>query len=222
MTKPDTAPAVDRASFVDREFNSLERLAAETRRILAPRIVVAADRMAETVRRGGQVLFCGNGGSAADAQHVAAEFVVRLDRDREGMRARALTTDASVLTAISNDLGYENVFARQVETLARPEDLLVLISTSGKSPNLTRAAEAARKIPIPTVALLGKKGGDLAGLVDHPLVVPSAETAHIQELHCAIGHILCALVEQAVFGFQAQPGPEARPQPRPEPPGGEG
>lgn len=167
-------------------------------------MLTAADAMAHTIHKGGQIFFCGNGGSAADAQHMAAEFVVRLDRDRRGMRARALTTDPSVLTAISNDLGYENVFARQVDALAGPDDLLVLISTSGKSPNLTRAVEAARKIPIATVGFLGKGGGGLAEAVDHALVVRSGETAHIQEIHCAIGHILCALVEQAVFGLKPQ------------------
>ncbi|MCK4546089.1 MAG: SIS domain-containing protein [Candidatus Eisenbacteria sp.] len=205
MSRSDTARRVDRRYFIDSEFEALECLAAATRKDMAETMLVVADLMAVSVKSGGQVLFCGNGGSAADAQHMAAEFVVRLDRDRPGMRARALTTDPSVLTAVSNDLGYENVFARQIEVLARPEDLLVLISTSGESPNLTRAAEAARKIPIPAIALLGKGGGDLARAVDHALIVPSRRTAHIQELHCAMGHILCALVEQTVFG----PCPEA-------------
>jgi D-sedoheptulose 7-phosphate isomerase len=208
MSRSDTARTADRKCFVDSEFETLERLAAATRQELTDRMLAAADLMAVSVKSGGQVLFCGNGGSAADAQHMAAEFVVRLDKDRQGMRARALTTDPSVLTAVSNDLGYENVFARQIEALAKPEDLLVLISTSGRSPNLTRAVEAARRIPIPTVALLGKGGGDLVHSVDHALVVPSDHTAHVQELHCAIGHILCALVEQTVFGM------------RPEAPGG--
>lgn len=200
MTKPATH-RTDQASFIEREFESLEELAAATRKQLGTGMLEVAGLMAETVMGDGHVLFCGNGGSAADAQHMAAEFVVRLDRNRAGMRARALTTDPSVLTAISNDLGYENVFGRQVEALAKPGDLLVLISTSGTSLNLVRAVEAARAVPIPTVALLGKGGGDLAGMVDHALVVPSSETAHVQELHCAVGHILCGLVEQTVFGL---------------------
>jgi D-sedoheptulose 7-phosphate isomerase len=115
-----------------------------------------------------------------------------------------LTTDPSVLTAISNDLGYERVFARQIEALAGPGDLLVLISTSGTSPNLMHAVDAAQSVPIPTVALLGKGGGELADRVDHALVVPSGETSHIQEMHCAIGHLLCALVEQTVFGMRSE------------------
>lgn len=209
MTKPGTAPLVERKTFVDREFEALEHLVAASRRALGAKMLEVADVMARTVIGGGHVFFCGNGGSAADAQHMAAEFVVRLDRDREGMRARALTTDPSVLTAISNDLGYENVFARQIETLAGPGDLLVLITTSGTSPNLLRAVDVARRIPIPTVGLLGKGGGDLVHLVDYALLVPSRETAHIQEVHGVIGHILCALVEQAVFGLPPEaPGSE--------------
>ena len=200
MTGPESPSGDDRAAFIRREFDALARTARSTPGVLGPRLLDAADLMVRSVRGGGQVLFCGNGGSAADAQHMAAEFVVRLDRDRRGMRARALTTDPSILTAVSNDLGYENVFARQVEALAGPHDLLVLISTSGRSPNLTQAVAAARAVPIPTVALLGKGGGDLAGLVDVALVVPSDDTAHVQEIHCAAGHILCALVERGVFG----------------------
>jgi len=201
MTRPTMISAVDQRAFVEREFEALARLSTAASQTLGPGLLEVADLMARTVTGGGRVYFCGNGGSAADAQHMAAEFVVRLDRDRPGMRARALTTDPSVLTAISNDLGYENVFARQVEALASPGDLLVLISTSGKSPNLTRAVEAARSVPIATVALLGKGGGDLADAVDLALVVPSDQTVHVQELHCAIGHILCALVEGIVFGL---------------------
>jgi D-sedoheptulose 7-phosphate isomerase len=209
MNRPRTEPQGDRRAFVEDEFRALADLAERTSKELGDRLPGIADLLAACLRRGGQVLFCGNGGSAADAQHMAAELVVRLDQDRPGLRARALTTDASVLTAVSNDLGYENAFARQVEALAAPGDVLVLISTSGNSANLTRAAEAARRTAVATVALLGKGGGELLSCVDHALVVPSDRTAHVQEIHGAIGHVLCALVERAMFGIRPGPGPRA-------------
>ncbi|MEX2284452.1 MAG: SIS domain-containing protein [Gemmatimonadota bacterium] len=142
-----------------------------------------------------KLMFCGNGGSAADAQHLATEYVVRFGRSRAPLAAIALTTDTSLLTAASNDFGFEQVFARQVLALGRPGDLLFLHSTSGKSPNLLRAAEAARSTGVVSIALLAADGGPLAGLVDHALVIPTDNGAHAQELHLAIGHVICGLVE---------------------------
>ena len=157
-------------------------------------------RYVELVRRalrgGGTLFFAGNGGSAAHAQHVATEYVVRFGPvRRRAAAALALSTDTSLLTAAANDLGYEEVFARQVEAHGRTGDLLVLISTSGDSPNLLRAAEAARGRGLVTVALLAKGGGRLAGLVDLAVVVPTDDTAHAQELQLAIDHYVCGVIE---------------------------
>ncbi len=161
---------------------------------------------ADTLRRGGKLLFCGNGGSAADAQHLAAEYVVRLSGDRKALPAVALTTDSSVLTACANDLGFENVFARQVEALGRPGDLLVLHSTSGESANLVRAAGAARAAGIRTVGVLASGGGRLGELVDIPIVVPTERASRAQEIHLAIGHIVCSHVEVIMKAESMQQG----------------
>ena len=162
----------------------------------APRIVAVARRMAEVLRCGGKLLFVGNGGSAADAQHLAAEFVNRFQRDRRALAAMALTTDSSVLTSIGNDAGFDQVFSRQVEALGRPGDLLVAISTSGSSVNVLRAVETARGLGVRTVALTGGSGGALAAAADEAFVVQSHETPRIQETHITLGHALCALVEE--------------------------
>jgi D-sedoheptulose 7-phosphate isomerase len=155
-----------------------------------------ASRYAETLRRGGTLFFAGNGGSAADAQHLATEYVVRYAADRRGLAAVALTTDSSLLTAAANDLGFDRIFARQVETLCRPGDLLILHSTSGTSPNLLEAARSARARGVAVVAFLGRGGGALAGLVDQAFVVRSDRTSHIQEIHLAVEHLIVELVEQ--------------------------
>ena len=149
----------------------------------------------DTLRGGGTLWFAGNGGSAADAQHMAAEYVIRYGKDRRALPAVALTTDTSLLTACANDLGFEAIFARQVEALVRPGDLLVLHSTSGESANLVRAAQAARAKGVRVVALLGKGGGALRRCVDDSLVIPGDETSHIQELQLAIEHVICGIVE---------------------------
>ena len=152
----------------------------------------------ETLRGGGKLLFCGNGGSAADAQHLAAEYVVRFAREREPLAAIALTTDTSILTAGGNDYGFDAVFERQLRALARAGDLVVLHSTSGESENLIRAARAARELGVRSCALLAKGGGRLRSEVDLALVVPTDSTARAQELHLTIGHIVCDLVEAAL------------------------
>lgn len=169
----------------------LARLTAGRAAELEP--IVAA--MRRCLAGGGTLLFVGNGGSAADAQHLATEYVVRYDAEqRRGVRALALTTDSSALTAAGNDLGFEEVFARQLSALARPGDLLVIHSTSGNSPNLVRAIEAARELGVGTVALLGGDGGRVRGLVDHHFVVTGAPTNHVQEIHLAIQHQIAALL----------------------------
>lgn len=161
-------------------------------------IVAYARDAVETLRRGGKLLFCGNGGSAADAQHLAAEYVVRFSGDRRALPAMALTADTSVLTACANDVGFEQVFARQVEALGRPGDLLVLHSTSGESENLVQAARAAGEAGIRTVGVLARGGGRLGDLVDIPIVVPTERRSRAQEIHLAIGHIVCRHVEASM------------------------
>jgi len=164
--------------------------------VLGDRVAAVAGRYAETLRAGGTIFFCGNGGSAADAQHIATEYVVRYSASRQPLAALALTTDSSLLTAAANDLGFERVFARQVEALCRPKDLLVLHSTSGESPNLLAAARAARERLVRTVAFLGRGGGALAGQVDEAIVVPSDDTGRIQVIHLALEHLIVELVEE--------------------------
>jgi D-sedoheptulose 7-phosphate isomerase len=176
----------------------LERLArtAQAAKALSPQVAAVAARFAAVLRQGGTLFFCGNGGSAADAQHLATEYVVRYAADRRPLAAVALTTDSSLLTAAGNDLGFEQIFSRQVEALCRPADLLVLHSTSGRSPNLLAAARAARAGGVPTVAFLGQGGGPLAAEVDEAVLVPSLDTSQIQVLHLALQHLVVELVEQ--------------------------
>ena len=165
----------------------------------APMIVAIAERVVETFRRGGKLLLCGNGGSAADAQHIAAEFVSRFRRERHGLPAIALTTDTSILTAISNDYGYERVFARQVEALGRPGDMVIGISTSGISASVIAAMHAARNGGMATVGFTGASGGTLVDHVDLCLCVPSHNTARIQEVHITVAHVVCEIVERTLF-----------------------
>lgn len=173
---------------------------AQASKALSPQVAAVAARYAAVLRKGGTLYFCGNGGSAADAQHIAAEYVVRYGRSRRPLAAVALSTDTSVLTATGNDLGFEQIFARQVEAHCGPGDLLILHSTSGQSTNLLAAARAARNASVPTVAFLGKGGGDLAGLVDHALIVPSDQTSLIQLIHMALQHLIVESVEIELFG----------------------
>lgn len=165
---------------------------------LLSRIVAVGDLMTAAVRRGNRVLFAGNGGSAADAQHLAAEFVSRFEFDRPGLPALSLATDTSMLTAIGNDYGYEQLFRRQLEAQARPGDLFVGITTSGRSKNVLAAFGACRALEVTSVALCGL-GGELETQVDHVLRAPSSHTPRIQECHILMGHMLCAQVELAMF-----------------------
>ncbi|MBU7583983.1 MAG: D-sedoheptulose 7-phosphate isomerase [Nostoc sp. TH1S01] len=148
-----------------------------------------------TLKAGKKVLLMGNGGSAGDAQHIAAELVGRFSKERRGLPAIALTTDTSILTSIGNDYGYENIFSRQIEALANSDDFVVGISTSGNSNNVLQALKIAKNIGCKTAALLGKDGGEIKNIVDLPLIVPSANTARIQEAHILIGHIVCEIVD---------------------------
>lgn len=158
-----------------------------------------------SLKSGGKILFAGNGGSAADAQHLAAELVTRLCFDRPPLAAIALTTDTSGLTAISNDYSYEKIFVRQITALGRAGDVFVGISTSGKSPNVLRALAEARKLGLATVGLSGQSAPLMAEYCDHLINVPSTETPKIQEGHILFGHIICALIEEEIFGEQYNP-----------------
>jgi D-sedoheptulose 7-phosphate isomerase len=162
------------------------------------KIVNLADELTDCIKSGGKILLCGNGGSAADCQHIAGELVVRLNSDsqREALPAIALTVNPSVVTASANDFGFERIFSRQVEALGKKGDCLLCITTSGNSPNLLFACEVAKKKGLKTFALLGKGGGRLKDLVDFSFVVPSNDTQRIQEVHITIGHILVLLIEK--------------------------
>jgi D-sedoheptulose 7-phosphate isomerase len=162
----------------------------------------AANTAASALKDGRKLMIAGNGGSAADAQHLAAEFVSRLVEDRPAMRAVALTTDSSALTAIGNDYGFERVFARQIEALGQAGDVFMGISTSGKSPNVIRALELCRATGITTIGLTGRTGGKMPPLCDYCIRIPSEVTMHIQEAHLALEHIFCMLVERAYIGEQ--------------------
>jgi D-sedoheptulose 7-phosphate isomerase len=163
---------------------------------LVGRIAQFAEKSAAALRAGGKIVFFGNGGSAADALHLAAELVVRLRTERRGLAALALTTNPSVLTAAGNDYGFEQIFARQIESLLAPHDVLVALSTSGQSPNILRGVEAGRARGIYLVALTGETGGALAPKVDLLLNIPSLDPQRIQEAHITVGHIACSLIEQ--------------------------
>ena len=166
--------------------------------ILQPAVERVGERLAGVLRAGGKLMWCGNGGSAADSQHLAAELTGRLVDDRRPLAGLALSTDSSALTCIGNDYGFDAVFERQVRGLGRSGDGLVLISTSGNSANLLRAAEAARGMGISTIGLLGRDGGKLLPLCDDAVIIPSRTTARIQEAHIFVGHCWCSLIERGL------------------------
>jgi D-sedoheptulose 7-phosphate isomerase len=185
--------------------DEIRRQLAESARVkqafsdaLIARIAEFAQRSAAAIRSGGKLVFFGNGGSAADAQHLAAELVVRLRTERPGLPALALTTNTSVLTAAGNDYGFERIFSRQMESLVGPHDVVVALSTSGTSPNIVKGIETARARGSFLVALTGETGGALAGKVDILLDIPSRDSQRIQEAHITIGHIVCSLIEHLV------------------------
>src|SRR4030095_13234149 len=200
MSKDSLCNTVIHAHF--KQSAELKLLTAE---VCAADILLAADAIAEAFRAGGKLLICGNGGSAADAQHMAAEFVSRLtiDHDRPGLPAMALTTDSSILTAYANDFDFDGVFARQIQALGRREDVLLGISTSGSSKNVLQAVSEARRAGMKVIALT-RQGGAVSAVADVSVRIPSSTTAHIQECHLAVEHVICHLVEQKLFGHTAQ------------------
>ena len=187
---------------VRREFGAaLRDLAALATRVaesMEAELERATAMVQDTVDRGGTLFFCGNGGSAADAQHMATEYVVRYVRNRRAYPAIALTTDTSLLTAAGNDFGFDHVFERQVEALAKPGDLLIIHSTSGNSPNVLLAAQAAKRKDVRVLAFSARDGGQLRALSDHSIVIPTQRTDRAQELHLCIEHIICDIVERTL------------------------
>ena len=186
--------------LIDFSFEEGAELRKVVARTCAREIFEAAELITKCLVAGGKLLFFGNGGSAADAQHLAAEFVGRFVRERRGLPAIALTTDSSILTAVSNDYGFDRVFARQIEALAVPGDVAIAITTSGNSANVLEGVKTARALHLKTVGLSGKDGGTLPQLTDVTITVPSSSTARIQECHITIGHIFCELVDRDLAG----------------------
>jgi len=186
---------VDLAAFFKSEFAEHHDVARKAENALGPAFAALVGACVASLKGGGKLMFFGNGGSAADAQHLATELSVRYKKDRAAIAAVALTTDTSTLTAAGNDLGFERIFSRQIEALGRPGDVAIGISTSGKSANVAAALRQARTMRIVTAALTGKGGGDLPGLADHVLIVPSDTTARIQEMHITLGQMLCGAIE---------------------------
>jgi D-sedoheptulose 7-phosphate isomerase len=194
---------VDVSGFFKTEFAEHHNVARATEAALAGAFAGLLTACAASIRGGGKLLLFGNGGSAGDAQHLATELTVRYKSDRAAIAAIALTTDTSTLTAAGNDLGFERIFARQIEALGRPGDVAIAISTSGKSPNVIAALRQAKTMRLITAALGGKGGGDMVSLADYLLVVPSNTTARIQEMHITLGQMLCGALE-IELGLAAQ------------------
>lgn len=183
------------ADFFDSEFDEHLAIAGATKAQLRDAFERVAAAWLNCIKAGNKILFFGNGGSAADAQHLATELVVRYKQDRAPIAALALTTDASALTAAGNDMGFELVFARQIEALGRRGDIAFGITTSGRSPNVIKGLETARRMGLVTIALTGGTGGDTARVADHVMLVPSGVTARIQEMHITLGQMLCGKLE---------------------------
>jgi D-sedoheptulose 7-phosphate isomerase len=193
--KPDDVDLL--AGFFDRSLAALQRAAQD--RELLELIADIAQTIESAMRAGGKLLIAGNGGSAADAQHLAAEFLSRYLVDRRPLPALALTTDTSVLTAVGNDYGFEHAFERQVRGLGRPGDVFLAISTSGRSPNVLLALKAARELGLVSIGFSGAEDSEMRGLCQHFLAAPSRETAIVQQIHIVAGHAICALVERAML-----------------------
>ena len=202
MQTPISSPLYHLRAGIDASIATKQALLADEP--LLRQVITTGDLMIAAFRRGNKVIFAGNGGSAADAQHLAAEFVSRFEFDRPGLPSISLATDTSMITAIGNDYGYENLFKRQLQAQARPGDIFVGITTSGRSKNVLAAFEACQGLQVTSVALCGT-GGELEGQADIVLRVPSAHTPRIQECHILLGHALCAQVELAMFGHLAPP-----------------
>lgn len=197
MTSQSAGPSVvDAQALLLAELEEHRLVFDATLKMLSEPFLATLDILEESLRRGGKLMFFGNGGSAADAQHIAAELIVRYKSDRPAISALALTTDSSALTACGNDFGFEALFQRQIAGLARPHDVAVGLSTSGRSPNVLNGLRQARAMGLSTVGLTGGVGGQMAELCNALIVVPSSVTARIQEMHIVIGHIWCKALEQ--------------------------
>jgi D-sedoheptulose 7-phosphate isomerase len=192
---------VHRQKYIQDQLNDSADTKKKMFEACAGDILKAVDAMIKCYNNKGKVLLCGNGGSAADSQHIATELVIRMTKpDRRSLPAIALTTDSSMLTAGGNDLGFENIFSRQVEGLGNPGDVLIAISTSGKSENVNRAVTEAKKRGLTVIGFLGKGGGPSKEMVDIPIIIPSNDTQRIQEGHITVAHILCGIIESEMFG----------------------
>jgi len=197
---------MDLTSRIKRIFNDSVETKLQSSEVLAPTIATAAERLTSCLLNEGKILVCGNGGSAADAQHFASELLNRFEMERPGLPAIALTTDASTLTSIANDYRFEDVFAKQIRALGQPGDTLILISTSGRSANIVAAVTAAHDRGMSVVALSGRDGGEMASLLtdqDIEIRVPAHSTARIQEVHIVIIHCLCDLIDHQLLGQEA-------------------
>jgi D-sedoheptulose 7-phosphate isomerase len=192
---------MDYSQFIETQLRESARTKLDTLESCREDIIKTVELIVASLRNRGKLLLCGNGGSAADAQHLAAEMVIRLSHDieRPGLPAISLATDTSILSAGGNDIGFNNVFSRQVEALGHPEDVLLVISTSGNSPNILRALEMAAEKNLKRIGLLGGQGGKCRNLVDIPVIIPSSNTQRIQEAHITLGHIIIELVERELF-----------------------
>ncbi len=198
LMKTVPSPSIILNDSFQQHFNRHHALAATVSQTLGTVVEQAGKLLITALRSGHKILLCGNGGSAADAQHIAAELTGRYEvKNRRALPALALSTDSSAVTAISNDLGFERVFARQVEAHGQAGDVLIGISTSGQSPNVIAAVEQAKQQGLRTIGLLGRDGGELVVRFEVPIIVPSKSTPHIQEMHITIGHYLCARVDEA-------------------------
>ena len=195
----------DIQQFLEDSFRESAEVKLKTIEACSAAIHAAVQSLTQTYRNGGKVLFCGNGGSAADSQHLATELMIRLNHDlqRPALAAISLCTDPSNLTAAGNEIGFDNVFARNVQGLGRAGDLLVAISTSGRSRNVVLAVEMARSLGMTSIGLLGGTGGTLKDLCDVSIIIPSSNTQRIQEGHITVGHVLCESVEQLLYGHHA-------------------
>ncbi|HEA46979.1 MAG TPA: SIS domain-containing protein [bacterium] len=185
--------------IVVRELEESARVKKLVAKELAEKIAEASQLVIECFGKGGKLLLFGNGGSAADAQHIATELVCRFQKERKALPALALSTNSSLVTAQTNDLGFETIFSRQIEAWAKKGDIAIAISTSGNSPNILEGAKKAKELGMRTIGFIGKGGGELKNLVDLPLIVPSDDVPRIQEVHITIGHIICHLVEEELF-----------------------
>jgi D-sedoheptulose 7-phosphate isomerase len=185
-------------SLISDNFSEHLEVIQKVSEACAEDIAVVGQLMVDVLAQGGTIYWCGNGGSAADSQHLAAELVGRFKGDRRALRSTALSTDSSVLTCVANDYSYDSIFSRQIEALGRAGDLLVGISTSGNSGNVLKAFEVAKQLGLHTVGLLGKDGGKAKRMADHSIVIPSDATARIQESHILIGHTFCDLIEEGL------------------------